>query len=56
MPGPENEILGMQPNANEFGKCSNCGKLITSKKELEVKLCKECQRRGKDNVDLYEGE
>ncbi|SFG13592.1 hypothetical protein SAMN05216353_12439 [Halobacillus alkaliphilus] len=57
MPGPENELPGFQANPNEFGKCSNCGKLLTSKKEAEIKLCKECQKRHKDkNIDYDEAE
>jgi|GEM_PF-6749522 len=57
MPGPENELPGFQANPNEFGKCSNCGKLLTSKKEAEIKLCKECQKRHKDkNIEYDESE
>ncbi|WP_202595714.1 hypothetical protein [Pontibacillus yanchengensis] len=58
MPGPENELWsGLQPNPNEFAKCSSCGKMLQSKKEENVKLCKECQRRGKANEpEVKEGE
>lgn len=45
MTGPESHLTGFQANPNEFGKCSNCGKLLTSKQEEKVKLCKECQKR-----------
>lgn len=58
MAGPENELFGMlQPNPNEFGKCSTCGKLLQTKQEAKVKTCKECQRRGRDDdMEVHEGE
>ncbi len=52
-PGPESELMGFQANPNEFGKCNNCGKVLTSKKEEKVKLCKECQKRHKDQRPDY---
>ncbi|WP_179107134.1 hypothetical protein [Sediminibacillus massiliensis] len=45
----EGEFMGFQTNPNEFEKCSNCGKLLTSKQEEKVKLCKECQERHKQS-------
>jgi predicted amidophosphoribosyltransferase len=57
VPGPENELFGFQANPNEFGKCSNCGKLLQSKKEQEVKLCSECQKQNKqEQLDTHKGE
>ncbi|MFQ3545226.1 hypothetical protein Q7A53_14180 [Halobacillus rhizosphaerae] len=54
MPGPENELAGFQANPNEFGKCGICGKLLTSKQEKEVKMCKDCQSRHKDQGVEYD--
>ncbi|MBM7551894.1 hypothetical protein [Thalassobacillus pellis] len=51
MSGPDNHLMGFQPNPNDFGKCSNCGKVLTSKKEEKVQLCKDCQKRHKDEVE-----
>ncbi|WP_180962557.1 MULTISPECIES: hypothetical protein [Salimicrobium] len=54
MPGPEHELAGFQGNPNEFSKCNNCGKLLQTKKEEEVKLCKACQKRHKDQETDYD--
>lgn len=45
MTGSDKHLMGFQANPNEFGKCSNCGKLLTSKQEEKVKICAECQER-----------
>ncbi|SDK17207.1 hypothetical protein SAMN05216243_2158 [Sediminibacillus albus] len=47
----EGELAGFQANANEFHKCSNCGKLLSTRKEEKVKLCKDCQER-RHNQDI----
>ncbi len=54
MPGPENELPGFQANPNEFGKCGSCGRLLTGKKEAEMKLCSDCQKRHKDKGIEYD--
>ncbi|WP_246363854.1 hypothetical protein [Halobacillus locisalis] len=54
VPGPENELPGFQANPNEFGKCGSCGRLLTSKKEAEMKLCSDCQKRHKDKGIEYD--
>ncbi|MFD1019972.1 hypothetical protein [Thalassobacillus hwangdonensis] len=43
MQRPENELFGQSGNPNDFGKCSNCGKFLQSKREKKVMLCSECQ-------------
>ncbi|WP_170287643.1 hypothetical protein [Aquibacillus halophilus] len=54
MTNPEEELLSFQTNPNDFGKCSNCGKLLTTPQEQKMTLCKECQRRHKDKEILGE--
>ncbi|SIS40774.1 hypothetical protein [Salimicrobium flavidum] len=54
MPGPEHELAGFQPNPNEFDKCNNCGTMLKTKEEKEVKLCKDCQERHKDLETDYD--
>ncbi|UOQ45244.1 hypothetical protein MUN89_04660 [Halobacillus salinarum] len=54
MPGPENELAGFQANPNEFGKCGRCGKLLATKTEKEMKLCKDCLQRHKDKDIEYD--
>ncbi|MCP3027463.1 hypothetical protein [Halobacillus sp. A5] len=52
MPGPESELPGFQSNPNNFGKCSSCGVILTSKKEAKVTLCKDCQDRHKAREEV----
>ncbi|GGF21107.1 hypothetical protein GCM10010954_19850 [Halobacillus andaensis] len=52
MPGPESELPGFQSNPNDFGKCSSCGVILTSKQEAKATLCKDCQERHKDREDV----
>ncbi|WP_199868478.1 hypothetical protein [Virgibacillus senegalensis] len=47
----EGELIGFQSNANEFHKCSSCGRLLSSRQEEEVKLCKDCQERHNQNTN-----
>ncbi|MGP4059263.1 hypothetical protein [Halobacillus litoralis] len=44
MIGPENNIPGFQANPNSFSECGRCGKPLATKREEELKLCKECQK------------
>ncbi|WP_407269180.1 hypothetical protein [Radiobacillus sp. PE A8.2] len=55
MDQPNPELIGFQPNPNnDFGKCSNCGKLLQSKQEEKMQLCAECQKRHKDKEVIGE--
>ncbi|UFT99017.1 hypothetical protein KO561_17800 [Radiobacillus kanasensis] len=47
MIGPEAHLSGFQANPNEYGKCSSCGKLLTSKEE-KMKMCSDCQNRDRE--------
>ncbi|MFC7060838.1 hypothetical protein [Halobacillus seohaensis] len=52
MPSSESELPGFQSNPNDFGKCSSCGVILTSRKEAELTLCNDCQARHKDREEI----
>lgn len=49
MYGQNNEMPGFQANPNNYDECERCGKPLQSKSEMELNLCKDCQRRQEDH-------
>ncbi|UOQ95189.1 hypothetical protein MUO14_09805 [Halobacillus shinanisalinarum] len=50
----ESELPGFQSNPNSVGKCSSCGKKLMTKKEAEITMCKDCQKRHRDKDHILD--
>ncbi|WP_079528528.1 MULTISPECIES: hypothetical protein [Halobacillus] len=52
----ESELPGFQSNPNTLGKCSSCGKMLRTKQEAKITMCKDCQKRHRDKDHVLDEE